>query len=95
MPEALACPGAIATADCFVKCPDRRAICATHSKADLVDMETAAVAQIAALLDIPWARIKASDRRRNSDKFGRLPCQSRNGRQPRCLIESPHRSLNC
>lgn len=60
MPEALALPQArIATADCFVKCPDRSGYLRDVLKADLVDMETAAVAQIAALLDIPWAGIKA------------------------------------
>ncbi|MEJ6594584.1 5'-methylthioadenosine/S-adenosylhomocysteine nucleosidase [Parasphingorhabdus sp.] len=60
MPESLALPQArIATADCFVKCPDRSGYLRDVLKADLVDMETAAVAQIAALLDIPWAGIKA------------------------------------
>ncbi len=60
MPAALALPQArIATADCFVKCPERSGYLRDTLKADLVDMETAAVAQIAALLDIPWAGIKA------------------------------------
>ena len=60
MPTALALPQArIATADCFVKCPERSGYLRDTLKADLVDMETAAVAQIAALLDIPWAGIKA------------------------------------
>jgi nucleoside phosphorylase len=60
MPAALALPQArIATADCFVKCPDRSGYLRDVLKADLVDIETAAVAQIAALLDIPWAGIKA------------------------------------
>jgi nucleoside phosphorylase len=63
MPEALALPRArIATAGCFVKCPDRSGY--------LRDMETAAVAQIAALLDIPWAGIKAVTDGANSDSSG-------------------------
>lgn len=71
MPEALALPRArIATADCFVKCPDRSGYLRDVLKADLVDMETAAVAQIAALLDIPWAGIKAVTDGANSESSG-------------------------
>jgi len=71
MPEALALPQArIATADCFVKCPDRSGYLRDILKADLVDMETAAVAQIAALLEIPWAGIKAVTDGANSDSSG-------------------------
>ena len=71
MPQALALPRArIATADCFVKCPDRSGYLRDVLKADLVDMETAAVAQIAALLDIPWAGIKAVTDGANSDSSG-------------------------
>ena len=50
----------IATADCFVKCPDRSSYLRETLKADLVDMETAAVAQIANLVGAPWAGIKAT-----------------------------------
>lgn len=71
MPETLALPQArIATADCFVKCPDRSGYLRDVLKADLVDMETAAVAQIAALLGIPWAGIKAVTDGANSDSAG-------------------------
>ena len=71
MPESLALPQArIATADCFVKCPDRSGYLRDVLKADLVDMETAAVAQIAALLDLPWAGIKAVTDGANSDSSG-------------------------
>ncbi|MEH6790382.1 5'-methylthioadenosine/S-adenosylhomocysteine nucleosidase family protein [Parasphingorhabdus sp.] len=71
MPEALALPQArIATADCFVKCPERSGYLRDVLKADLVDMETAAVAQIAALLDRPWAGIKAVTDGANSDSSG-------------------------
>ncbi len=71
MPDALALPRArIATADCFVKCPERSGYLRDMLKADLVDMETAAVAQIAAILDIPWAGIKAVTDGANSDSSG-------------------------
>lgn len=71
MPAALGLPRArIATADCFVKCPDRSGYLRDVLKADLVDMETAAVAQIAALIGIPWAGIKAVTDGANSDSSG-------------------------
>ncbi|WP_373491777.1 purine phosphorylase [Parasphingorhabdus sp.] len=71
MPEALALPQArIATADCFVKCPERSGYLRDVLKADLVDMETAAVAQIAAVLNIPWAGIKAVTDGANGDSSG-------------------------
>lgn len=61
MPANLGLPKArIATADCFVKCPDRSSYLRDELKADLVDMETAAVAQMASLLEKPWAAIKAT-----------------------------------
>ena len=44
----------------FVKCPDRSGYLRDKLKADLVDMETAAVAQVASRLDTPWAGIKAT-----------------------------------
>lgn len=71
MPDALALPQArIATADCFVKCPERSGYLRDVLTADLVDMETAAVAQIAGMLDIPWAGIKAVTDGANSDSSG-------------------------
>jgi len=71
IPDALALPRArIATADCFVKCPERSAYLRDTLMADLVDMETAAVAQIAAMLDLPWAGIKAVTDGANSDSSG-------------------------
>ena len=71
MPEALALPQArIATADCFIKCPERSGYLRDVLMADLVDMETAAVAQIAAMLDVPWAGIKAVTDGANSDSSG-------------------------
>lgn len=68
MPAALALPQArIATADCFIKCPERSGYLRDVLKADLVDMETAAVAQIAAMLNTPWAGIKAVTDGANGD----------------------------
>lgn len=70
-PAELALPEArIATADCFVKCPDRSGYLRDVLDADLVDMETAAVAQIAAKLGIPWAGIKAVTDGANGDSSG-------------------------
>lgn len=67
-PGKLALPEArIATADCFVKCPERSGYLRDVLDADLVDMETAAVAQITAKLGIPWAGIKAVTDGANGD----------------------------
>lgn len=50
----------IATSDLFVECGVHAARVRDAFGATLVDMETAAVAQTAALLGIPWAAIKAT-----------------------------------
>tara|TARA_R110000772_G_scaffold49100_5_gene112220 strand:- start:2302 stop:2994 length:693 start_codon:yes stop_codon:yes gene_type:complete len=71
MPGTLALPKArIATADMFVKCPDRSTYLRDTLKADLVDMETAALAQMAKLLDLPWAGIKATTDNANGESSG-------------------------
>ena len=57
----------IASGDCFVECPDRAALIATQLGATLVDMETAAVAQVAGLLGLPWCAIKAATDEANVD----------------------------
>ena len=44
----------IATGDAFVECPDHAALMATQLDAALVDMETAAVAQVAERFGLPW-----------------------------------------
>jgi adenosylhomocysteine nucleosidase len=49
----------IASGDLFVECPKRATVIATHTGAQLIDMEVAAVAQAAHLLGLPWAAIKA------------------------------------
>ncbi|WP_422345538.1 purine phosphorylase [Parasphingorhabdus sp.] len=71
MPTPLALPQArIATADTFVKCPDRSTYLRDSLNADLVDMETAALAQVAQLLNLPWAGIKATTDNANGESSG-------------------------
>ncbi|QTD54979.1 5'-methylthioadenosine/S-adenosylhomocysteine nucleosidase family protein [Parasphingorhabdus cellanae] len=71
MPGKLTLPKArIATADMFVKCPDRSTYLRDTLEADLVDMETAALAQMAKLLDVPWAGIKATTDNANGESSG-------------------------
>jgi adenosylhomocysteine nucleosidase len=49
----------IATGDAFIECPDRARLMAAALGAPLVDMETAALAQSAERLGLPWVGIKA------------------------------------
>ncbi len=49
----------IATTDAFIECPDRSFYLRDTLACQLVDMETAAVAQIADKAGLPWAGIKA------------------------------------
>ena len=50
----------IVSGDAFIACPDHAQRLRDGLAAELVDMETAAVAQVAALHAIPWAAIKAT-----------------------------------
>ncbi|MDE2340241.1 MAG: purine phosphorylase [Alphaproteobacteria bacterium] len=50
----------IASSDCFLECPSQAALLRNQLGADLVDMETAALAQVAGKLGLPWAGIKAT-----------------------------------
>lgn len=50
----------IATGDAFVECPDHSRRLREGVQADLVDMETGALAQAAERLGVPWAAIKAT-----------------------------------
>ena len=59
----------IASGDSFVACPDAAADLASLG-ATLVDMEVAAVAQVAARLGKPWAAIKAVTDEANGDSAG-------------------------
>lgn len=59
----------IASGDSFVACPDAAADLASLG-ATLVDMEVAAVAQVAARLGKPWGAIKAVTDEANGDSAG-------------------------
>lgn len=60
----------IITSDCFVESADhgKRLHNALHG--DIVDMETAAVAQAAARMDVPWAAIKATSDNADGNSAG-------------------------
>lgn len=60
----------IASGDCFVECAGRAATIRDAMGARLVDMETAAVAQAASILGLPWCAIKASTDEANADSAG-------------------------
>lgn len=62
--------GVIASGDCFVECGDRAGLIRAALGARLVDMETAAVAQAAALLGLPWCAVKAATDEANTDSVG-------------------------
>ncbi len=57
----------IASGDCFVECGVRAGAIRDALGASLVDMETAAVAQAAAILGLPWCAIKAATDEANPD----------------------------
>jgi adenosylhomocysteine nucleosidase len=65
LPQAL-----IASGDAFVECPDHARFLSEGLKADIVDMETAALAQFAARIGRPWAGIKATTDDANHDSAG-------------------------
>jgi nucleoside phosphorylase len=70
-PEGLGLPEAvIASGDCFVECGVRAGTIRDALGARLVDMETAAVAQVAAILGLPWCAIKAATDEANADSAG-------------------------
>lgn len=60
----------IASGDSFVACPQAAADLADALGATLVDMEVAAVAQVAARLGKPWAAIKAVTDEANGESAG-------------------------
>lgn len=70
-PEGLGLPEAvIASGDCFVECGVRAGTIRDALGARLVDMETAAVAQAATILGLPWCAIKAATDEANADSAG-------------------------
>lgn len=60
----------IASGDAFVECPDHARFLAEGLRADLVDMETAALAQYASVIGLPWTGIKATTDDANHDSAG-------------------------
>jgi adenosylhomocysteine nucleosidase len=60
----------IASGDAFIECPDHARFLAEGLSADLVDMETAAVAQVAARFGLAWAAIKAVTDEANGQSAG-------------------------
>jgi adenosylhomocysteine nucleosidase len=60
----------IVSGDAFVECPDHSAGLRDRLGCDLVDMETAAVAQAAGRLGLPWAAIKATTDDANGESVG-------------------------
>ncbi|MPT47788.1 MAG: purine phosphorylase [Sphingobium sp.] len=60
----------IITGDSFVECPDHSLRLRNALEGDLVDMETGALAQVAALYDVPWAAIKATTDDANGESVG-------------------------
>lgn len=60
----------IVSGDAFVECPDHGAGLRDRLGGDLVDMETAAVAQAAGRLGLPWAAIKATTDDANGTSAG-------------------------
>lgn len=57
----------IASGDAFVECPDHARFLSEGLSADVVDMETGALAQFAALAGLPWVGIKATTDDANQD----------------------------
>lgn len=59
----------IASGDAFLECPERAAQLVALG-CDLVDMEVAAMAQVAATLGLPWAAVKAPTDAADGDSAG-------------------------
>ncbi|MET0360233.1 MAG: 5'-methylthioadenosine/S-adenosylhomocysteine nucleosidase [Sphingobium sp.] len=57
----------IASGDAFVECPDHARFLSEGLSADVVDMETGALAQFAAIAGLPWVGIKATTDDANHD----------------------------
>jgi nucleoside phosphorylase len=60
----------IATSDLFIECAAHAARLRDNLGAELIDMETGAVAQTAALLGLPWLAIKATTDGADEDSAG-------------------------
>ncbi len=60
----------VASGDSFVECPDHARFLADGLSADLVDMESAAIAQVAQRFGVPWAGIRAVSDEANGSSAG-------------------------
>lgn len=60
----------IASGDAFIECPDHARFLVEGLSADIVDMETAALAQFACRIGLPWTGIKATTDDANDDSAG-------------------------
>lgn len=60
----------IASGDAFIECPDHARFLADGLRADVVDMETGALAQFASIAGVPWTGIKATTDDANHDSAG-------------------------
>lgn len=63
-------PALIASGDAFIECPDHARFLAKGLRADIVDMETGALAQFAAHARLPWTGIKATTDEANQESAG-------------------------
>lgn len=81
----------VITSDCFVESADHGKRLHQALGGDIVDMETAAVAQAAARMDVPWAAIKASSDNANGDSAGDF--QSNLKRAARMAAEAAERMI--
>lgn len=74
--EAMADPGLglpharVASGDSFIECPDHARFLSEGLAADVVEMETAAVAQVALRFGVPWAGIRAVSDDANGESAG-------------------------
>lgn len=60
----------VASGDSFIECPDHARFLSEGLSADVVEMETAAVAQVARRFGVPWAGIRAISDDANGDSAG-------------------------
>ncbi len=82
----------IITNDCFVESADHGNRLRSALHGDIVDMETAAVAQAAARMDVPWAAIKATSDNANGDSAGDF--QTNLKRAARIAAEATERMIS-
>ncbi|MGH8338143.1 MAG: purine phosphorylase, partial [Gammaproteobacteria bacterium] len=81
----------IVTGDAFVEHPDHGRRLHEALGGHLIDMETAAVAQAAARMDVPWAAIKAATDNADDESAGDF--QSNLKRAARTAAEAAERMI--